>query len=166
MWRTDQTIYIGIDIGFGGALAARHDSAVLIKDMPCIPSPKGKGKALDIPAIVAWLDHFQGGDVTVLIEEPQLRPAQSSQAKPFIGAGIMLGIAHGFGFKAELVSARTWKAFYPSFRGLNRKQQKNEARRLAADLYPHRSDSFKRVKDDGRADAVLILNYAKNSGGT
>lgn len=41
---------------------------------------------------------------------------------------------------------------------------KKEARDLAADLHPDLADKFSRVKDDGRAEALLIARYAQSIG--
>ena len=55
----------------------------------------------------------------------------------------------------------SWKAVYGIKRGEDetKRDKKNEARAIAANLYPAHADKFARVKDDGVAEATLIALY-------
>ena len=57
----------------------------------------------------------------------------------------------------EYVTPRQWKKYFDLTR------DKGESRRLAKLCFPNHAHYFKRVKDDGRAEAALIGLYAKEN---
>ena len=68
---------------------------------------------------------------------------------------------HALGVPFELVSPTVWKAAF----GIRRTQdetkadKKTEARRVASVAFPSHAERFKRVKDDGVAEAALLALY-------
>lgn len=148
--------FIGIDPGFSGAIAKLYsDSAVHISDMPTAPNPKGKTE-LSLHDVLEALD--LGGDrATLWLEKVSSRPGQGvSSVWRFaqqVGAIEMAAVAH----KHELryVTPATWKAYF----GLS--ADKGVARAYAAKRFPEVAHMFSRVRDDGRAEALLIALYGK-----
>lgn len=72
-------------------------------------------------------------------------------------AGLLEGVAAGQGYPVEIVRASVWK------RKAAAPADKGAARQMAARLWPGAADQFKRVKDDGRADAALLARWAATS---
>tara|TARA_R110000751_G_scaffold264535_1_gene363599 strand:+ start:541 stop:993 length:453 start_codon:yes stop_codon:yes gene_type:complete len=71
------------------------------------------------------------------------------------GYGVLIGVMSAMKIPYTKVSPAKWK------RDLGLSKDKNEARAMATRLYPKRAEKFKRKKDDGRAEAVLIAHWAK-----
>ena len=73
------------------------------------------------------------------------------------------------GIRLHRVQPSAWKKFY-GIRGVGKvgsKDAKGTARIFAGNRFPQSRDLFKRVKDDGRAVAVLIALWgAETHGGT
>lgn len=154
------TIYIGIDPGFSGAIAfyAPKENIVSIYDMPVYQNAKGKTEInlyelheilapeTDEPhmAIIEQVAAMRGQGVTSMF-----RFGQS------YGATQMAVAAHKI--PMQFVTPAKWK----SYLGLSR--DKGVSRSLASQRFPKQADLFKRVKDDGRAEAALLALYGKLS---
>lgn len=154
------TIYIGIDPGFSGAIAfyAPKENIVSIYDMPVYQNAKGKTEInlyelheilapeTDEPhmAIIEQVAAMRGQGVTSMF-----RFGQS------YGATQMAVAAHKI--PMQFVTPAKWK----SCLGLSR--DKGVSRSLASQRFPKQADLFKRVKDDGRAEAALLALYGKLS---
>ena len=153
-------IYIGIDPGFSGAIAfyAPKENIVSIYDMPVYQNAKGKTEInlyelheilepeTDEPhmAIIEQVAAMRGQGVTSMF-----RFGQS------YGATQMAVAAHKI--PMQFVTPAKWK----SYLGLSR--DKGVSRSLATQRFPKQADLFKRVKDDGRAEAALLALYGKLS---
>ncbi len=158
---------IGIDPGLTGAISiitmyadAGHQRQVELKvyDMPTI-SFKDTKPTLDINEVKNLLILYITPNCDIYIEKQQSMPNQgvSSTFKTGLNFGILIGMLSMFDdATVHIVTAKKWKAKYPSFTGLERKEAKTQARQIATDLFPDESKYFSRVKDDGRADATLI----------
>lgn len=167
---------VGCDPGFTGALALVSAEGALLHviDMPVLVTEK-PGKTVfddDTGAIskriheVAELD-LNGvqkvlyewalcyGASRFLIERVGARPEQGSQStfKFGYGAGAVLGAAVGLGYAWRRVDPQRWK---PAMRCTADKKLSCERARQA---FPPMADWFKRVKDNGRAEAALIGLY-------
>ena len=154
------TIYIGVDPGFSGAIAfyAPKENIVSIYDMPVYQNAKGKTEInlyelhdilapeTDEPhmAIIEQVAAMRGQGVTSMF-----RFGQS------YGATQMAVAAHKI--PMQFVTPAKWK----SCLGLSR--DKGVSRSLASQRFPKQADLFKRVKDDGRAEAALLALYGKLS---
>jgi crossover junction endodeoxyribonuclease RuvC len=153
-------IYIGIDPGFSGAIAfyAPKENIVSVYDMPVYQNAKGKTEInlyelheilepeTDEPhmAIIEQVAAMRGQGVTSMF-----RFGQS------YGATQMAVAAHKI--PMQFVTPAKWK----SYLGLSR--DKGVSRSLATQRFPKQADLFKRVKDDGRAEAALLALYGKLS---
>ena len=152
-------IIAGIDPGKTGALAITYpDGAVQVWDVPRV---KLKGK--DVPAWHDWQGSwsaafdFAGVDL-VVIEDVSARPGQGVTSMFTFGRS--LGFAHALvvasGAAVQFVTPAVWKG---KLGLLN--SSKGASREKATALYPRSAGLLGRVKDDGRAEAILIAHYGR-----
>ena len=71
-----------------------------------------------------------------------------------LNSGIVIGVVQAMGFPLERVRPMAWKKMMGLF-----KKPKAASRGMASELFPEFADQFRRVKDDGRAEAALIARY-------
>ena len=150
------TITVGIDPGVSGAIATLDQSgAIEVHDMPVAIVGKARkrrevleGQLADIlrryPGAVCW------------IEQVGAMPGQGVSSMFLFGAcyGICRGVAAGLGLRVELVTPQAWKRYH-GLLGTD----KDAARAVASRLFP--GASLARMKDGGRADALLIAEYGR-----
>jgi crossover junction endodeoxyribonuclease RuvC len=67
--------------------------------------------------------------------------------------GLACGVLAGMGIPCELITPAKWK------RDLKVNPGKDGSRLMAMTLWPEHAGEFKRVKDDGRAEAALIAKW-------
>jgi len=147
------TTIIGIDPGKQGALALIVDGQLAdVEDMPMID------KRVNVAVLAAWITehHRMYGITKVVIENVHSMPGQGVATMFRMGRsfGEVIGCVVALGHVVEFVPPQTWKRAM----GLIGKD-KNASRQLATDLYPSWAQTFARVKDDGRAEAVLIARW-------
>ena len=98
------------------------------------------------------------------VEAVHSRPRQAGQFNFGLNTGIVHGMLYANFIPFTLVQPQAWKAAY----GIKRvgdevkAAKKTEAREIAARLFPEMAHEFKRVKDDGVAEAALIALYGAN----
>lgn len=143
-------IIIGIDPGVSGAVAV-HDAGVLtmVTDMPT-HAGRTDGNAL------ADLIGAYGPEATVYLEDAHAMPHNGSIASFSLGlnSGIVIGVVQALSHPLVRVRPMTWKSKLHVTR-----HDKNALRGIVREIYPSWADSFKRVKDHNRAEAVLISRY-------
>jgi crossover junction endodeoxyribonuclease RuvC len=146
---------IGIDPGFTGAVSFVDGQDVDVFDIPVfeVVSGKKKKKYVDIAELHTMLASFS--PEMVVIEKVHAMPGQGVTSMFRFGEcyGILQAVVTCCGYPKTFVTPRTWKKHF----GLN--SDKGASRRLASDLYPDHSDKWARVKDDGRAESVLIARW-------
>ncbi|MFG0299014.1 MAG: hypothetical protein ACF8K1_05365 [Phycisphaerales bacterium JB047] len=147
---------IGIDPGLNGAVALIDNGVLEVESIPVL-EVNGK-KRLDLQGLASLLRTIVNKATTVVVERQQAMTKQgvSSTFRTGFGYGAILGILAALGAEVQEVRAQDWKTDYPTLKGMERRDAKNEARRLASDYFKDNADSFSRVKDDGRAEAALI----------
>jgi len=98
-------------------------------------------------------------EVFLLIEEVGVQPRDGKVGAFQFGKGfgILLGIAAAVGFDAKLVRPGEWKKRMFGMAG----SSKAESIASAKALFPDAADQLTRVKDDGRAEAILLAEYAR-----
>lgn len=152
-------IVAGIDPGKTGALAIVYpDGAVLVYDVPTV---KLKGK--DTPAWSDWRQkwavalEFAAPDM-IVIEMVAARPGQGVTSMFTFGRalGFIHAIAAGAAVPVHFVTPTVWKG---KLGLLN--SDKGASREKARTLHPRHACHFERVKDDGRAEAVLLAHYGR-----
>lgn len=179
-----EMIYIGIDPGQQGALAFIDNKRkkTWIIDMPLLPERGIDAKALH----KIFLGHSKD-EPYVIIEKAQSMPGQSSVAMFNYGGGYhtILAVLQILGIPFQEVRSNKWKVEF-GISGLKnkkkdkkekmtaeekknaQKQRKEMAVKIAIQLFPKMKDEFftKRGKMlDGRAEALLMAEYAKRHKG-
>jgi crossover junction endodeoxyribonuclease RuvC len=151
---------LGVDPGAAGALAMIDTdlTALVVCDMPSTLIKIGKGHRRQISEF--WL-----ADI-LRVYQPDCAWIERVHAMPKQGVtssfafGLSYGLARGvlaaLGVSVTLVTPQEWKK---SFR---LGPDKNEARLVAARLFPENASCFTRAKDDGRAEAALLALFGAN----
>ena len=161
-------ITIGIDIGLTGAVASvNHLGGAAVLDLVTVPS--GKSRRLDGRDLIHTLRAMapSSESALVLIEDVQPRPmgnggragnTMHSQASLMRSRGIVEAVCDVGGFQLRSVQPQPWKRFY----GLIG-EDKDASIDCARRLFPACAIDLKRKKDQNRAEALLIANYAQRN---
>ena len=144
---------LGVDPGKTGALALTvANELVAVEDMPTID------KRVNATVLAKLVDDwcYQHGIRLAVIENVHAMPKQGiSSAFNFgRGLGVVEGIVLAKAIPVTFVSPAKWKADM-ALAG----KDKGASRQLATDTWPTWADAFKRVKDDGRAEAALMAKW-------
>lgn len=152
-------IVIGIDPGTTGALACLVNGELRgVEDMP-VRTVGGSARvqrkvcAAGMASIIRhWRSQYGPDAELAVIEMVAAMPAQGVASVFSLGhsAGAIEGALLAMGCPVEFVAPRKWKGRY----GLG--NDKGASRAKASLLYPDFAGQWRRVKDDGRAEAVLI----------
>jgi len=141
------TVYLGVDPGASGAIAALLDGQILwVDDMP-----NPLHGALIAEMLDEFDDHYQAA-----IEDVHSMPGQgvSTTFKFGMNHGIVIGALGALRIPYRLVTPGQWK------KAMRVTKDKDTSRARATELWPGMADMFKRKKDDGRAEAALIARWA------
>jgi crossover junction endodeoxyribonuclease RuvC len=148
---------IGIDPGLSGAIAFLDESnELIVEDVPVLPG-KTRGSVVNIP-VMCEIMMTHGWDAEhAFIEQVSSMPKQGVATTFKFGEtyGAQRAIVEAMHIPVTYVSPSKWK---PDM-GLNR--DKGLSRTRATQLFPSYASLFKRVKDDGRAEAALIAYYGR-----
>lgn len=158
------TLWVGVDCGLSGAVAWLDQNGALlaVEDMPVMATGKATGRvkrqadgAALSRLLVSMALSRAGEDVAVMVESVASMPGQGVAGVFSLGysAGVVAGVVAARGFPMHLVAPATWKKHF----GLL-KSDKELSRAAAIRLYP--GASLARVKDHGRAEAILLARYA------
>lgn len=151
---------IGIDPGVNGGIAVLLDGELLAVDLlPSRARLHGSGMQIDGAALMSWiLEHRAGRPYVAILEAVASRPGQGVRSVFNFGhcLGTIEGVLSAVGMPYQLITPTTWK----KRAGLTGKD-KTASRSLAMQLYPDHAERFKRVKDDGLAEAVLIARFGQ-----
>lgn len=150
---------IGVDPGASGAIAILEDNGQLVQvfDMPSVElQVRGKAKRRVAPEMLASelrLYNVQG--TVAVVEQVSAMPGQGVSSMFAFGQayGLVLGVLAGLWIPTSTVTPSAWK------KALKLNTGKDAARAKAAQLWPAQASEFKRVKDDGRAEAALIAHW-------
>lgn len=146
------SLVIGVDPGMTGAIAIVDSYGVLV-DIYDMPVLDGDISAQLVADLDGWRYDFL--DCVAVIEDVHSMPKQgvASSFKFGRGKGVVEGVFAGAGLSLRYVSPAKWK------RDLRLSKDKGASRQLAVELWPSKVALFKRVKDDGRAEAALIAYW-------
>lgn len=151
------TVIIGIDPGFSGAIAKLSSKGMLeIWDMPIVADRKGRS-VLNLYELYELFSPKAKEDYVAVLEQVASRPGQSAPATFRFGQGygvLEMGLA-AHKIEKKTVTPAKWKKYF----GLSK--DKGASRGLAIERFPQYASLFKRVKDDGRAEAALLALYGK-----
>ena len=152
---------IGIDPGASGAIAILEKNGKLVHvfDMPSVEvMVGGKAKRRVCPEMLAAeLKMYADQGATACIEQVGAMPGQGVSSMFAFGEsfGLAKGVLAGLSIATSTVTPGKWKKAI----GVN--ASKDGSRLKAAQLWPLSAGEFKRVKDDGRAEACLIAEWSR-----
>lgn len=156
-------IIVGIDPGQTGAIAALDPdgSYISVVDMPVLGGePSADDVASLLEAIANPTDLFVG------LEEPFAVRNKGAQGllTQGIGYGILLGVVGSMRLKHERIKPAAWKRELglPMGKDISYSQKKKNSIAHAKRLWPELDF---RVKDDGRAEALLIAECLRRRTG-
>lgn len=154
-------IFIGVDPGLGGALAvmAADGTVLSIQDQPVLELQRREKKRPVADVVgMAYLIQNQGPPATWVLEEPPVQPlfSRASNYQQGWNTALWVGLLTMAGESFVRVSPLTWKA-----KMLPRVKGKAASRQYAMQRWPTVADQLRRVKDDGRADALLLAEYGR-----
>ena len=146
---------IGVDPGMSGAVAIlENERLIQVFDMPTVEiEVNGKRKRRISPEmLVSEIGMYVDDCRCAYIEKVSAMPGQGVSSMFAFGEalGLVRGVFAGLRVPQHLVPPATWK------RDLKVPTGKDGSRAMAAQLWPLNASEFKRVKDDGRAEAALI----------
>jgi crossover junction endodeoxyribonuclease RuvC len=145
---------VGIDPGASGALALIVDGELTdVIDVPAID------KRINVPVVTDWFREWQrsiGPIHRVIIENVHAMPKQGVTSS--FNFGRALGAIEAVPQSLGLVTSYATPAVWKRSMGLIGKD-KAASRQLATDIFPSWAAMFKRVKDDGRAEACLLAKF-------
>lgn len=147
---------IGVDPGAAGAIAILEDNGKLVHvfDMPSVEVISG-GKAkrrVSPEMLAAELRLYADQGACAYVEQVGAMPGQGVSSMFAFGQafGIVLGVMAGLAIPTQTVTPAKWK------KDMKLNGGKDAARAKAAQVWPAHAGEFKRVKDDGKAEAGLI----------
>lgn len=152
---------IGIDPGAAGAIAILEKSGKLVHvfDMPAVEiMAGGKLKRRVSPEMLAAeLKLYADQGAVACIEQVGAMPGQGVSSMFAFGEsfGLAKGVLAGLAIPTSTVTPGKWK------KSMQLNAGKDGSRAKAAQLWPSQAGEFKRVKDDGRAEACLIAEYSR-----
>ena len=154
--------HIGIDPGLSGAIAVLTDESLQIHDMPVMTVDRnGKAKRqVSANELAELLNLHAGRDCHVYVERVSAMAGQGVTSVFSFGRsfGMIEGILAALKMPVTFVAPATWT------RAIGRSPGKDASRARAMELFPNYEYFFKRVKDDGRADAALIAHWGRKHG--
>jgi crossover junction endodeoxyribonuclease RuvC len=154
--------HIGIDPGLSGAIAVLTDDTLQIHDMPVMTVDRnGKAKRqVSANELAELLNLYAGKDCHVYCERVGAMAGQGVTSVFSFGRsfGMIEGILAALKMPVTFVAPATWT------RAIGRSPGKDASRARAMELFPNYEYFFKRVKDDGRADAALIAHWGRKHG--
>ena len=160
-------LFIGIDPGLSGGIAMLGGNETVVRPMPVMNHPKGRGRCVDANALrgvitQAVARHPQSP--LVVIERQQPMPKQGVTSTFSIGEsfGLLIGICVGLELPFEIVPARVWQKVV--FNGIASKNTKAASIRKCGELYPTvclLPTPRCKKPSDGMADALMIATFAQ-----
>lgn len=144
---------VGIDPGITGGIALIHDAELVeVVDMPVL-SDRVSGHGI-ASLLAAW-----GAVDGVVVESVAAFPKNGSIGNFKLGVsfGVVLGVLNVLERRIILVRPAAWT------KDLRVGADKSLHRQRATERFPSHAERFARVKDDGRADAVLLAEWGMRS---
>ena len=153
-------LILGCDPGMDGALAflPADGSTPWVIDMPT--STVGKKRHVEPAVLAEKICRYMGDTMTAVVESVHSMPKQgvASSFEFGRGFGALLGVLAALQIPVTMVTPQKWKKAM----GLGR--DKAGSRALALRLWPALSGELARVKDEGRAEALLIAEWERSAG--
>jgi crossover junction endodeoxyribonuclease RuvC len=156
---------LGVDPGANGAIALFDPAGVAqawVWDIPVKDEGGVDPFALsEVIEDLMWAPY--GRSIKAVVENVHSMPRQAGAFNFGLYTGIVHGVLAAHSIPFELIAPSQWKPAMGLSRGATSgPENKSKSRALATQLFPSLADSFKRVKDDGRAEALLLAVYYAN----
>jgi crossover junction endodeoxyribonuclease RuvC len=149
----------GIDPGQNGAIAFMLDGVLVnVEDLPLVDVEHGKGTKKELsPALLhdRLLDAERRIDLAVLESVNSFGMGRQSAFRFGENVGMIKGVLAASGIRTQMVTPQKWK------RAMGIGADKNLSRAAAIRLWPMKSEWFRRIKDDGRAESALLCEWAQ-----
>lgn len=146
-------LHWGIDPGLGGAVGIIGDGGefVAVYDMPTLPTTTGR-RQIDAAALAGILRQHQ--PVFTLLERVGARPGEGDVGAFSFGQtfGAILGVLAALELWHDLIQPAVWKRRA----GIAAGADKRASVAICKRLIPGAADHLTGVKDDGRAEALLL----------
>ena len=144
---------IGIDPGASGAIALLVSGVLIsVHDMPTVTVERNKAQKRQVcPAGLSLLMQ-QLSPHRATVEKVGAMPGQGVSSMFSFGrsVGIIEGVLAAKQIPVTFTTPQAWQKLSGASKG------KDGSRQRVMELFPSQAHLFARVKDDGRADAVLI----------
>lgn len=151
------TLYMGIDPGVSGAVAWIDGDGefVDVLDMPTLPTTTGR-RAIDAAALAAAIRERR--PAFALVERVGPRPQEGAVGAFAFGHtfGSILAVLATLGVPHDVVQPAVWKRKAGIPPGADKRASIASAKRVLPEASPY----LERVKDDGRAEAMLLAVQA------
>jgi len=157
---------LGIDVGLTGALAVLTDDGqpIEVVDLPVMASGKA-GARVSRQINAGELARMLSARLLPLGPKASIAYVEAQRAMPKQGVASVFSLGHSYGTVCGvlaalnipfiLVTSGQWKKTY-NLKGAD----KDAARTFAIQRFPSLAWALARKKDHGRAEALLIANYA------
>ena len=139
------SIYLGIDPGKKGAIALLDSESLRVT---CHDMPRTTPELHDL---IAGLPIIKACVLEKLFTGPAM--GRVTLCTMFMNFGILKGALMWRDIPFKEVQPSKWKP------ALGLSKDKNASREMAMQMFPDDADQFKRVKDDGRAEAALLAHW-------
>lgn len=152
-------LILGVDVGLNGAMAFLLDGQLLnVEDLPLVDVKHGAKTRKELsPAL--FHDRLLDSEIRIgkaVLEDVNAFGMGRTSAYRFgVNVGTIVGVLTACGIPIETVTPAKWK------KAMGLTTDKKLSRALAIKTWPDRSHYFARVKDDGRAEACLLAEYAR-----
>jgi len=146
-------LILGIDVGISGGIALLDGGRLVeVHDMPTVSKVvNGKKKRrIDARALCEIVANQDINSAFVEIVNAMPNQGVSSMFAFGQASGIAEGVCASVTPNVTGVRPQTWKKYFKLG------SDKTSSRELAIEKWPDHADRFKRIKDDGRAEAALI----------
>lgn len=182
-------IYVGIDPGISGGIAAIDElgNVIFALPTPCLKiTKKGKSKSdYDIKGMVDILKSIDVSSSSVCQELTHAMPGNGGVSMYNFGRGhgIWEGMVCSLGFKQVFCTPQKWKEMYPeiatdklskdqravmsssqisSWKRKAKSDAKKKSINKAKQLFPKSESAMSKIKHDGIAEALLIANWLRS----
>jgi len=156
-------VIVGIDPGAHGALAFLPERGTpWVMDMPTVQVKRGKRTINRVePAVIGAVlrGTLVGNDIVASVEQVGAMPGQGVSSMFEFGRsfGAVLGVLAALSVPVTMTPPQTWK------RAMGVSADKTGSRASALRLWPELAAELARVKDDGRAEALLIAEHYRRT---
>lgn len=165
-------LFVGVDPGAHGSLglldvtAAGVIASARVFDTPSIQVKVGKTMRTRIDEAgvrdLLMMEVMRFGGCYAVLEGVAPQPKFGGSTNFWLGQslGVWSACLTCCSIPYKLVYSQTWKK---AFSIVKDDKNKSQAMQIARRMFPQLSAELKRVKDDGRAEAILLADYARRT---